>query len=171
MPRLTGNPANYDLHRTKCFVIIGEGKANIGRQWHLVKDSPELQREFFSRMVRLASKQNPERDIDDIRTECEMWFMERGLAIPSAIDMEPQRPEPIEQEGPLTAPVKLLEQTAVPSSAPAPQSEPESAKQDDSDEIKELCIRRLQRAFPNLRRADVLRDAEKFAIEVRGKIQ
>src|SRR5262249_20658847 len=46
------------------------------------------------------------------------------------------RPEPIATEGPLTAPVKLLPQTAVPSqpeampsSAPAPQPESESANE------------------------------------------
>jgi len=109
-------------------------------------------------MVGLLAKQSPEKNEEEIRAEVEMEFMERGRAIPSAIDMDevPQRPEPIQQEGPLpTAPVKLLEQ-------PAPQ--PELPKQ-DHDAIKEACIQHLRP-----RRVDVVKDAEEIAAAV-GKIQ
>src|SRR5262249_14285764 len=55
---------------------------------------PELQRQFFSRMLRVAERESPEKDKEDVRAEVEIYFIERGWAVPT-IDVIPERPEPI----------------------------------------------------------------------------
>jgi hypothetical protein len=75
-----------------------------------------------------------------------------------------QRPEAIATEGPLPAAPKLLAQ-------PAPQPAPIAKSAKEIDAFKEDLVKHLQRRFPNLREVDAVKHAERFAGEMRGKLQ